>query len=260
MEYIFNLITKLGTSIMDNVQDAGKMGRFFFSLFKSVFRFAWRIRNVLKQIVFIGVKSSFVIILTGTFTGMVLGLQGFYSLNKFGATTLLGPTVAISLIRELGPVLTALMIAARAGSALTAEIGSMRVTEQLDALQVMGISPMNYLIAPNMVAGILTFPLLTAVFDTVGIWGAYIVGVYVLGISKGSYFGEMATYVEFSDVYHGILKSLTFATVVLWICLYKGYFASGGAKGVSKATTEAVVLSSVHIFVWDYIITAFLSI
>jgi phospholipid/cholesterol/gamma-HCH transport system permease protein len=209
-------------------------------------------RRMIARIHFIGAKSLVVILLTGAFTGMVLGLQVFYTLTKFGSEAFLGPAVALSLIRELGPVLCALMVTGRAGSALTAEIGIMRITEQIDALHAMALNPMRYLIVPTILAGLIAFPLLTAIFDIVGIYGGYLVGVKLLGIGEGTYFGEMETYVDLSDITQGIVKSLSFGLLVTWVCCYKGFYTGYGAEGVSRATTEAVVLSSVLILVWDY--------
>jgi phospholipid/cholesterol/gamma-HCH transport system permease protein len=211
-------------------------------------------RRMIARIHFIGAKSLVVILLTGAFTGMVLGLQVFYTLTKFGSEAFLGPAVALTLIRELGPVLCALMVTGRAGSALTAEIGIMRITEQIDALQAMALNPMRYLVVPTILAGLIAFPLLTAIFDLVGIYGGYLVGVKLLGIGEGTYFGEMETYVGLRDITQGILKSLSFGLLVTWVCCYKGFHTGYGAEGVSRATTEAVVLSSVLILVWDYFI------
>ena len=185
---------------------------------------------------------------------MVLGLQIFFTLSRFGSEAFLGPAVALSLIRELGPVLAALMVTGRAGSALTAELGIMRITEQIDALEVMALSPMRYLVAPSIFAGILTFPLMTAIFDVLGIFGGYLVGVELLGLSPGTYFGEMQTFVDFADIALGFWKSVSFGVIVTWVCAYKGFHVGHGAEGVARATTQAVVLSSVLILVWDYFI------
>jgi phospholipid/cholesterol/gamma-HCH transport system permease protein len=195
-----------------------------------------------------------VILLTGSFTGMVLALQLFYILRKFGSEALLGPGIALSLIRELGPVLSALMVTGRAGSALTAEIGMMRISEQIDALTAMALNPIRYLIVPNIVAAIIVFPLLVAIFDVIGIYGGYVVGVEILGISSGTYFSLMEDYVNMEDIMVGLYKSLSFGVIVSWVCCYKGFYTGYGAKGVSKSTTEAVVLSSILILVWDYIL------
>jgi phospholipid/cholesterol/gamma-HCH transport system permease protein len=200
----------------------------------------------------IGYRSLVIILLTGAFTGMVLGLQIYLTLVRFGSEAFLGPAVALSLIRELGPVLAALMITGRAGSALTAELGIMRITEQIDALTVMALSPMRYLVVPALLAGLVTFPLLTAIFDVVGIFGGYLVGVKLLGLSEGSYFGEMQNFVALDDIMTGFWKSVSFGVLVTWVCAYKGFYVGHGAEGVARATTQAVVLASVLILVWDY--------
>ena len=238
-----------------------EMGRMAIFLGSSVFWAVvppFKIRRILKQVHFVGVKSGLVILLTATFTGMVLGLQGYYTLRKFGSDALLGPAVALALIRELGPVLSALMVTGRAGSAIAAEIGIMRITEQIDALSAMALNPMKYLVVPQVVAGLVAVPLLTAIFDVVGIYGGYLVGVELLGLSSGTYFGEMRTAVDMKDINGGFVKSVIFGVLVTWICSYKGYTTGYGAEGVSKATTEAVVLSSVLVLVADYVLTSFL--
>ena len=213
---------------------------------------------LLRQIRFLGSKSMVVIILTGSFTGMVLALQLFYTLRKFGSDALLGPAIALSLIRELGPVLSALMITGRAGSALAAEIGMMRSSEQIDALTAMALNPMRYLIVPNIVAGIIVFPLLTSIFDLIGIYGGYVVGVKLLGVGSGTYFSQMENFVGMEDIRLGLYKSLSFGVIVSWVCCYKGFYAGYGAEGVSKATTEAVVTSSILILIWDYFLGSLL--
>jgi phospholipid/cholesterol/gamma-HCH transport system permease protein len=238
-----------------------EMGRMAIFLGSSVFWAVvppYKVRRILKQVHFVGVKSGLVILLTAAFTGMVLGLQGYYTLRKFGSDALLGPAVALALIRELGPVLSALMVTGRAGSAIAAEIGIMRITEQIDALSAMALNPMKYLVVPQVVAGLVALPLLTAIFDVVGVYGGYLVGVELLGLSSGTYFGEMRTAVDMKDINGGFVKSVIFGVLVTWICSYKGYTAGYGAEGVSKATTEAVVLSSVVVLVADYVLTSFL--
>lgn len=253
-----NLLAALGDWTLTAIASMGRMGVF---LARAAF---WALvppfkpRHILKQIHFIGVRSLIVIFLTASFAGMVLGLQGYYTLRKFGSEALLGPAVALSLIRELGPVLSALMVTGRAGSAMAAEIGIMRITEQIDALTAMGLNPVKYLIVPRVLAGLVAVPLLTAVFDVIGIYGGYVTGVNLLGVSEGLYFSEMRNSVEMRDVTGGIVKSIFFGLLVTWICTYKGFYAEFGAEGVSKATTEAVVLSSVLILVSDYVMTSFL--
>lgn len=240
------------------------MGIFLFFSLLNIFKPPYKISPVIKQIYIIGTLSIFVIIFTGAFTGMVLGLQGHNTLRKFGADSLLGSAVALGLIRELGPVLAALMVTGRAGSAICAEIGIMRISEQIDALDCMAIDPYKYIMAPKFIAVIIAMPLLTAIFDVVGIFGGYVVGVGLLGANEGAYFSSMYNDVEFNDVYMGFVKSLCFGLLIVWISSAKGFFihlergGGFGAEGVSRATTSAVVLSSVSILVFDYFLTSVL--
>jgi phospholipid/cholesterol/gamma-HCH transport system permease protein len=230
----------------------GGFGTFMALALATIVSPPFKFRAFVDRIDYIGFRSLLIILLTGAFTGMVLGLQIYVTLSRFGSEAFLGPAVALSLIRELGPVLAALMVTGRAGSALTAEIGIMRITEQIDALTVMALNPFRYLVAPSILAGIVTFPLMTALFDVVGIFGGYLVGVELLGLSQGTYFGEMQTFVDMRDIMTGFWKSLSFGIVVTWVCTYKGFHAGHGAEGVARATTQAVVLASVLILVWDY--------
>lgn len=245
-------IESLGRLSLDTVEALGRFGGFLAQAVAWTFIPPFKFRQLLQRVHFIGFRSLSVILLTGAFTGMVLGLQVFLTLSRFGSEAFLGPAVALSLIRELGPVLSALMVTGRAGSALTAEIGIMRITEQIDALTVMALNPMRYLIVPIMVAGVIAFPLMTAIFNVTGIFGGYLVGVKLLGLSEGTYFGEMRTFVDLSDIMTGFWKSISFGVIVTWVCTYKGYYTGHGAEGVSRATTQAVVFSSVLILVWDY--------
>jgi phospholipid/cholesterol/gamma-HCH transport system permease protein len=240
------------------VNEMGRMLLFLFATVGWLVRPPFRLQQVLKQLHFIGFKSTFVIVLTAAFTGMVLGLQGYYTLRKFGSEGLLGSAVALSMIRELGPVLAALMVTARAGSAMTAEIGLMRITEQIDALDTMAVNPLQYLISPKLIAGVIGVPLLVAMFDVVGIYGGYLVGVELLGVNEGSYWSSIESSVEWKDVYGGIIKSFCFGLIVSWVCCYKGYHTTMSAEGLGSATTEAVVLSSVLILIWDYFLTSVL--
>jgi phospholipid/cholesterol/gamma-HCH transport system permease protein len=251
-------VAGFGRNILALIGEMGRMLIFLISTVAWMVRPPFRFMQILKQIHFIGVKSLFVIVLTGAFTGMVLGLQGYYSLRKFGAEALLGSAVALSIIRELGPVLSALMVTGRAGSAMTAEIGIMRITEQIDALDTMAVSPMQYLIAPKVLASVLIMPMLCSIFDIIGIYGGHLVGVELLGVSSGAYMSSMESSVEWKDVYGGLLKALSFGLIISWVCTYKGYNTTMSAEGVGTATTEAVVLSSVLILVWDYFLTSVL--
>jgi phospholipid/cholesterol/gamma-HCH transport system permease protein len=244
----------LGRWAIAIVEALGRFGSFLGEALGALLTPPFKLRAFIDRIHYVGYRSLLIILLTGSFTGMVLGLQVYLTLVRFGSEAYLGPAVALSIIRELGPVLAALMVTGRAGSALTAEIGIMRITEQIDALTVMALNPMRYLVAPSILAGIVTFPLMTAIFDTVGIFGGYLVGVELLGLSQGTYFGEMQTFVDMKDIMTGFWKSLSFGVIVMWVCTYKGFNVGHGAEGVAKATTDAVVLSSVLILVWDYVL------
>jgi phospholipid/cholesterol/gamma-HCH transport system permease protein len=206
----------------------------------------------------IGAESFFLVGLIGLFTGMVLGLQGYNTLHRFGSEGALGTVVALILVRELGPVLGALMVTARAGSAMAAELGSMQASEQIDAITVMAINPVQYLVSPRMIAGVISMPLLVGMFDVIGIWGGYAVGVGLMGAPAGAYLNGIAQNLSLHDVMTGVAKALVFGVVIMWVCCYKGYYAQRMATGVSRATTEAVVLSSVLILAWDYFMTSVL--
>lgn len=255
---LVSFLRRIGQASVFGVERTGRMGVFLAAMLYYTITPPLKFLRVLKQIRFFGFQSTLVILLTGTFAGMVLGLQGFYTLNRFGTSALLGPMIALTLIKELGPVFSGLMVTARAGSAVTAEIGIMRITEQIDALELMGLNPLRYLVVPNLMAALIALPLLTAIFDVVGIFGGYLVGVKLLGVSGGTYFGEMTNYVDMKDILEGIYKSLSFAVLMIWVCCYKGYYTGFGAEGVSRATTQAVVLTSVLILVWDYFMTSLL--
>lgn len=217
----------------------------------------------IRQIYIIGFQSLFLILLIGLFCGMVLGLQGYYTLVQFGSTGMLGSAVSLSLIRELGPVLTAIMLTGRAGSAMAAEIGVMRITDQIDALDVMDINPVGYLVSPRLVACLISFPLLTAIFDVIGIFGGYLTGVLMLDMSEGIYFYKIAHAVTMSDVSGGFVKSVVFGLLVGTVCCHQGYYAnlrrdSVGPEAVGAATTSAVVISCALILAADYAVTSFL--
>lgn len=252
------MVQALGHTTIGIVRDLGRVGWFLLYSLYMIVRRPGSLVHVLKQLRFIGTKSLFVIVLTAAFTGMVLGLQGYYTLTKFGSEGMLGTAVALSLIRELGPVLAALMVTGRAGSAITAEIGIMRITEQIDALETMALDPFKYLVTPKFIAAMISLPLLCAIFDVIGIYGGWLVGVKLLGVNQGAYFYDMEKSVVWRDVYSGFVKSFSFGLIIAWIGCYKGYYAGHGAEGVSKATTESVVLTSVIILVWDYFLTSVL--
>jgi len=261
---MYLLLEKIGSGTLEFLETSGRMGMFLMRALASMFQMPFKVNPVVRQVHFIGARSAFVILFTGLFTGMVLGLQGYYTLRKFGSEGFLGSAVALSLIRELGPVLTALMVIGRAGSAICAEVGIMRNSEQIDALECMAVDPFRYLIAPKLLAGIIAMPLLTAIFDVIGILGGYLVGTGLFGINPGAYFQGMYTSVVWADVEMGLVKSLVFGLLMVWIAACKGFYLhlerSGGfgAEGVSRTTTDAVVLSSVSVLVWDYLISALL--
>jgi len=252
------LAETIGKRALEGINQVGRMTVFLYRTAAALLIPPYRVRRIVKQVHFIGVKSLFVIVLTAAFTGMVLALQGYYTLRKFGSEGLLGSAVALSLIRELGPVLSALMVTGRAGSALTAEIGIMRIGEQIDSLESMGIDPVKFIVTPRLLGTIVSVPLLTAIFDVVGILGGYLVGVKLLGVNAGVFFGQMQASVEWNDVANGLIKSLVFGLIIAWVCTFKGYFTGRGAEGVSQSTTSAVVLSSVLVLVSDYFLTSVL--
>jgi phospholipid/cholesterol/gamma-HCH transport system permease protein len=249
-------LQRIGRATLDLIQEMGRMSLFLISVLQTFFTLPLRGQNILRQIHFIGIRSLFVIVLTAVFAGMVLALQGYYTLSKFGSEALLGQAVALSMIRELGPVLAGLMVTGRAGSALTAELGIMRIREQIDALEVMGIHPLKFLVSPRIQAGLIVLPLLTVIFDVIGIMGGYLVAVQLLGMSAGTYFGGIETAVEMHDIYTGLIKAVSFGLIITWVCTFKGYYTERGAEGVSQSTTSAVVLSSVLVLVCDYFITS----
>ncbi len=259
--FIF-VFSSVGRQVIGFVGNLGAMLIFFSLAFFNIFR-KKQFVEIVKQIYYIGARSSLIVMLVGLFTGMVLGLQLFYTLVKFGSVGALGSAISLSLIRELGPVLTAIMITARAGSGMTAEIGIMRISEQIDALYSMRIDPVRYLISPKIAASIISFPLLTAFFDLIGILGGYFTGVLLLGTNAGTYFYRVQSSIDMVDVRGGFVKALFFAVIVSCICCYQGYFCHTrsdgyGAKAVGLATVSAVVISCVMILVVDYVVTSFL--
>lgn len=258
-----NCFASLGQRVIRLIQQLGAVFLFLLQSLGLLFSYPFQFRKIIEQIYFIGARSMFIILLVGLFTGMVIGLQGYYTLVKFGSEGLLGAAVALSIIRELGPVLAAVMIVARAGSAMTAEIGIMRISEQIDALETMDINPVRYLISPKFAAALFSFPLLTALFDVIGILGGYVSGVLLLKINAGIYFSRMSDLVTMQDISGGFYKSLLFGLLVVTICCYQGFYVHlrqerFGARGVSLATTSAVVISCVWVLISDYVLTSFL--
>jgi phospholipid/cholesterol/gamma-HCH transport system permease protein len=251
-----------GRPVVALINNLGAAAIFFFFACVNIF-YRKQAREIISQVFYIGAKSTGIVVLVALFTGMVLGLQLYYTLIKFGSEGVLGSAIALSLVRELGPVLTAIVITARAGSAMAAEMGILRISEQIDALYTMRIDPIRYLISPRIAASMISFPFLTAFFDLVGIIGGYLTGVLLLGVNASSYFYRVNYSLEMVDVRGGFIKSFVFAIVVSTICCYQGYFChmrsdSYGAKSVSLATTSAVVISCVLILIADYVVTSFI--
>ena len=212
---------------------------------------------LIAQLLSVGVLSLLLIAVSGLFVGMVLALQGYNTLVDFGAEESLGVVVALSIVRELGPVVTALLFAGRAGSALTAEIGLMKATEQLSGMEMMAVDPIHRVIAPRFLAGVLSMPLLAAIFSAVGIYGGYFVGVGLLGVDDGSFWSQMQSKVDLhEDVYNGVIKSLVFGVVVSWIAVFEGYDTVPTSEGVSRATTRTVVYSAFAVLGLDFVLTA----
>jgi phospholipid/cholesterol/gamma-HCH transport system permease protein len=253
---MFQWLTSLGAWFITRIGRVGRTGVFLGNSIACCVTPPIKIQRLIRQIWFVGWKSIPVICLTAAFTGMVLALQGFPTLRRVGSEAFLGPLVALSLIRELGPVLAALMVTGRAGSSIAAEIGIMRSNDQIDALELIGLNPLRYLVVPNILACVIAVPLLAAIFDVIGIFGGYLVGVRLLGMSGGTYMGEITNYVSGVDIVGGVYKSMSFGVLIAWVCCYKGYYSRFGAEGVSAATTQAVVNSSVAILVWDYFVTS----
>ena len=255
-------IRKLGRYGCDAIRQAGLMGLFLGHCLIRMATPPLNSKRIVKQIYFIGAKSTLVILLAGAFTGMVVALQFYDTLVRFGSIELLGSAVALSLLRELGPVITALLVTGRVGSAICAEIGIMRTSEQIDALECMGIDPYRFLITSKLWAGIISLPLLTALFDVAGIAGGYLVSVVLLGVGQGTYIQGLYNGIEWNDVAMGMVKSFTFAWIIIWVCSAKGFFLHKqrtgvfGAEGVSRITTDAVVFSSICILFTDYVIGA----
>ncbi len=253
---MINFLETIGKYVIRAIEEMGQILILFINAVIWTFRPPWRVRAIIKQMESVGVDSLFVVLLTGAFTGGVFTLQVYYGFSMFGAESMVGSTVTLAMTRELGPVLTALMVTGRSGSGIAAELGTMRVTEQIDALYVMAANPVKYLVVPRILAGIVMLPLLTAISDFVGVIGGYIVGVKLLGVNSGLFIGKIIEYVDLSDIFNGLFKSAVFGGILALIGCYKGFYAKGGAEGVGRATTEAVVLASVLILVSDYIMTA----
>jgi phospholipid/cholesterol/gamma-HCH transport system permease protein len=250
-------IQKLGQVGLLRLQTLGRAGLFLLSSIPWGGPGSAGFKDLVKQIYSIGVRSLSIIIVAGFFVGMVLGLQGYTILSDFGSESALGTMVSLTLIRELGPVVTALLFAGRAGSALTAEIGLMKATEQISAMEMMGVDPLKRIITPRLWAGFIAMPILALLFSLVGIWGGAYVGINMLGVDEGAYWGNMQASVEFyDDVLKGLIKSLVFGLVVTWIAVYQGFESMPTSEGISKATTQTVVVASLAGLGLAFILTA----
>lgn len=259
LQYVVSATQRTGRGVIDWFTAFGDIWIFLFRVLGRAITPPFRLSLIIQQVFSIGVQSVAVVGLVAVFTGAVLAVQSEYTLSKFGATAFAGPAVALSLIRELGPVLTALMVNGRAGSAMTAELGIMKITEQVDALRSMAVDPLRYLMVPRLIAGLISVPLLTALFDIIGILGGYFVGVQTLNLSSGTFWAQMVLAVERVDVISGLVKSIIFGFCISWIACYKGWTCGFGAVGVNRATTSAVVTASVVILVLDYFLTSILT-
>ncbi len=254
---MLELLATLGRGTIGTVQRLGQGGLLLWHMLAGIGDLARRPRLLLNQLFSVGVLSVLIVAVSGVFVGMVLGLQGYNTLVQFGAAQSLGVVVAASLVRELGPVVTALLFAGRAGSALTAEIGLMKATEQLSGLEMMAVDPVKRILTPRLLAGFLSMPLLAALFSALGVIGGYFVGVGLLGVDDGAFWSQMQAKIDYhDDIVNGVIKSLVFGFVCTWIALFQGYAAVPTSEGVSRATTRTVVHSSLAVLGLDFILTA----
>jgi phospholipid/cholesterol/gamma-HCH transport system permease protein len=262
MDRILTLIhpiaTPIGRGILNGTKWFGQWLLFSHDVVRWMFRPPWRWQLLIKHCEFVGVQSTAIIILTGAFVGMVFSLQTGKAFALFNAENLVGATLGLTLTREVGPVFTSLMIVARVCSSMAAEIGSMRVTEQIDALETMAVNPIHYLIVPRVIATTLMVPLLTGLFNVIGVIGGHLVATGTLNVDSAEFLGRLYHYVRVADLFGGLIKSACFGFLIALISCYCGYCARGGAKGVGRATTQAVVISSVTILVVDYFLTAWI--
>lgn len=254
-----NIIVRVGHASIDGIWSMGAIARFVMQiLWRSGTSFR-RFSLVIREIYSSGVRSLIIIIVSGLFVGMVLALQGYQTLETYGSEQSLGILVALSLVRELGPVVSALLFASRAGSAITAEVGLMKTTEQLQAMEMMAVDPVARIIAPRFWGGVISMPLLAAIFSMVGVYGGYLIGVVLLGVDEGAFWSQMQSAVSLrEDVLNGVIKSAVFGFAVTAIALFEGYDSMPTAEGISRATTRTVVNSSLAILALDFVLTAFM--
>lgn len=254
---IVDAIASLGRWVRESVTNVGYATRTFFAILGTSVGLLRRPRLITDQIHFIGNYSLVIIAVSGLFVGFVLGLQGYYTLNRYGSEQALGLLVALSLTRELGPVVTALLFAGRAGTSLTAEIGLMKAGEQLSAMEMMAVNPLQRVVAPRFWAGVVAMPILAAIFSAVGVLGGYLVGVQMIGVDEGAFWSQMQAGVDvWDDIGNGVLKSVVFGFAVTFVALYQGYEAQPTPEGVSRATTRTVVIASLMVLALDFLLTA----
>ncbi len=248
-------IERLGQGATAAIEGLGRFATLFVEMILAGLRPPYRLHQLFQAMDFVGFGSLFIVMLTGFFTGAVFAYQSAYAFRLFNAEALVGATVALAITRELGPVLTGLMVAGRVSSAMATVLGTMRVTEQIDAMKTMAVNPVQYLIVPRVLATFLLLPILCLLFDFIGILGAYVVGVGLLGIDFGAFDSRVRDLVEVADIVNGLVKAAVFGVLLSYIGCYKGFYAQGGAKGVGEATTSAVVTSSIAILIVDYFLT-----
>ncbi|MCH9755803.1 MAG: lipid asymmetry maintenance ABC transporter permease subunit MlaE [Gammaproteobacteria bacterium] len=254
---MLNRIAAMGQVGIGVFERLGASGCFLAQLLWRIPRLRALLPNVWRQLYFVGVLSGVIIVVSGLFIGMVVGLQGYHTLEKFGAVSQLGQLLALSIARELGPVVSALLFAGRAGSALTAEIGLMKTTEQLASMDMMGVDPLARIVYPRFLAGLISLPVLALIFSAVAVYGGYFVGVERLGVDAGSFWSNMQSAVDFRlDILSGIIKSMVFAFLVTWVAVFQGVSCVPTAEGISQATTRSVVYASLLILGFDFLLTA----
>jgi phospholipid/cholesterol/gamma-HCH transport system permease protein len=247
-------VENFGKGLVSGISNLGGVTHLGLQIARWTFRRPFRLENFFFQLDFVGVGSIFIVALTGVFTGMVFAHQSARAFELFDAESMVGPTVALTITRELAPVFSALMVTMRAGSAMCTELGTMRVTEQVDALETMAVNPIQYLLVPRVLSGLIMVPVLTMLFNTTGLVGAYLVTVVAKGVSAGTFLTRTQQWLDHIDIYEGLIKGAVFGLSVTLVCCYKGFNASGGAKGVGKATTEAMVASALSIFILDFFV------
>lgn len=253
-----NPVASLGALIISFTIETGRVLMLLIETVKQMLTPPYEVREIIRQMYEVGVKSIPVVIITGIFTGMVLALQSYTGFKRFGAESLVGSVVALSMTREMGPVLTGLIVTGRAGAAMAAELGTMRVTEQIDALETLATNPIQYLIVPRFLAGMLMLPALCVISDVIGIMGGYVITVGLFRSSSSQYWEKTWDVLEMDDIYNGLLKAAFFGAALALLCCYRGFYSEGGAEGVGKATTGAVVVSFMTILISDYFLSAWL--